>query len=364
MKFGIITHYDVHNHGALLQLNALVQVLSQKGIKAYALQFDKNYDFLGVELKNKYNISIKSVAFYLEYLKEQGVKKTTFNVKKKKLLEAFKQQQNLVGGYYTREKDLSAVVIGSDEVFALHTGPTPIFFGHARPCDFAFSYAGSFGPTNLKDIQEAHCVPFVTSGLASLQGISVRDLNSAQIVEQLTDTKPTLVCDPVILYGYANELSQTVPVDLPPYLLVYAYDKNMNGKTETDAIRKYAKRHNLKIVSAGFYHDWCDYNINADPVRLLHYFLHARCIITDTFHGSVMSLITNRQFAVITRDNGNKLCNLLKEYSLTDRITAGDLDFEKVFAQAIDYAEVNKEMEKRRAESMAYLDSMIKQVKA
>lgn len=127
MKFGIITHYDVHNHGALLQLNALVQVLSQKGIKAYALQFDKNYDFLGVELKNKYNISIKSVAFYLEYLKEQGVKKTTFNVKKKKLLEAFKQQQNLVGGYYTREKDLSAIVIGSDEVFALHTGPTPIF---------------------------------------------------------------------------------------------------------------------------------------------------------------------------------------------------------------------------------------------
>ena len=27
MKIGIITHYDVHNHGALLQLNALVQVL-------------------------------------------------------------------------------------------------------------------------------------------------------------------------------------------------------------------------------------------------------------------------------------------------------------------------------------------------
>ena len=28
MKIGIITHYDVHNHGALLQLNALIRILS------------------------------------------------------------------------------------------------------------------------------------------------------------------------------------------------------------------------------------------------------------------------------------------------------------------------------------------------
>ena len=89
MKFGIITHYDVHNHGALLQLNALIQVLADKGIEAYALQFDKNYDFLGIKLKSKYNISIKSIPFYLNYLKEQGVKKTLFNIKKRKILERF-----------------------------------------------------------------------------------------------------------------------------------------------------------------------------------------------------------------------------------------------------------------------------------
>lgn len=27
MKYGIITHYDVHNHGAVLQLNALINCL-------------------------------------------------------------------------------------------------------------------------------------------------------------------------------------------------------------------------------------------------------------------------------------------------------------------------------------------------
>ena len=56
MKYGIITHYDVHNHGAVLQLNALVLALRKRyGVEAQALQFDKNYDFMGRELKAKYD---------------------------------------------------------------------------------------------------------------------------------------------------------------------------------------------------------------------------------------------------------------------------------------------------------------------
>ena len=65
MKIGIITHYDVHNHGALLQLNALIQVLKKEfNAEAKALQYDKNYDFLGVELKAKYVLSFKSIKIY------------------------------------------------------------------------------------------------------------------------------------------------------------------------------------------------------------------------------------------------------------------------------------------------------------
>lgn len=363
MKFGIITHYDVHNHGALLQLYALKKILSQLNIEAYALQFDKNYDFLGIELKSKYNISIKSIAYYLSYLKEQGINKTSFNIKKKHILEKFKQDNHLIGEYYTTEKNLDAIVIGSDEVFALHTGPTPIFFGHARPCNFAFSYAGSFGPTNLKDIEDTHCVPFVASGLRSLNGISVRDINSARIVEKLTGNNPTIVCDPVILYGYQNELKHFYPVKLPPYLLVYAYDKNMNDTSEITEIKKFAKKNKLKIASVGFYHKWCDYNINIDPINLLHYFANAQYVITDTFHGSVMSIITNKQTAVITRNNNNKLYNLLQEYNLTDRIMNNELNFNEMFSHKIDYNMVNKEIEIRRNTSMNFLNNMINQIK-
>ena len=46
MKYGIITHYDVHNHGASLQLNALVKVLKRDfNVDAQALRLDTNYDY-------------------------------------------------------------------------------------------------------------------------------------------------------------------------------------------------------------------------------------------------------------------------------------------------------------------------------
>lgn len=100
MKIGIITHYDVHNHGAILQMNALIKVLRQKfNADAHALQFDKNYDFLGRELKAKYEIGIKSVGIYVKYLFDRGLKVFLFNVKKKGLFEEFKKRENLIGDY-------------------------------------------------------------------------------------------------------------------------------------------------------------------------------------------------------------------------------------------------------------------------
>lgn len=133
MKYGIITHYDVHNHGALLQLNGLKQVLKSLGIEASALQFDKNYDFMGRAMKAKYEISFKSVGIYMKFIAERGLKSTFFNYKKSKLLNGFRKEMQLVGHYYTECGELNGVVVGSDEVFALHTGPTPAFFGHALP---------------------------------------------------------------------------------------------------------------------------------------------------------------------------------------------------------------------------------------
>ncbi len=359
-KIGIITHYDVHNHGALLQLTGLIRVLEKKSIEAKALRFDKNYDFMGHELKSKYDVSIKSIGIYLNYLKEKGIGCTKYNYNKRKTLNNYKQSYNLIGDYYSDSPTLDAVIVGSDEVFALHTGPTPVFFGHCLPTENVFSYAGSFGPTTFKDICKLHSVPFVCSGIESMKYVTVRDANSASTVESLTGKKPPIVVDPVLLYGYEKEISELSRPDISDYLLVYAYDNRMNTYEEVEAIKAYAKKKGLKTLSPGFYHSWCDYNIDVDPINLLAYFKYATEVITDTFHGSVMSLITNAKFAVKTRESNHlKLSNLLKEYGIENRIFTNWENIERTMLPDIDYGKVNMEISRRRAESMKHLDKMI-----
>ena len=229
MKYGIITHYDVHNHGAILQMNALIKVLRKNfGIEAQALQFDKNYDFMGREWKAKYEFGIKSIGIYIKYLFERGLKLFLFNVKKKSLFEGFKKKENLIGEFYSEAKNLDGVIIGSDEVFALHTGPTPVMFGHALPTDKVFAYAGCFGPTKMADIKNLHCEALVASGLSAMKGLAMRDQNSIEIAKELTGRDSKLVVDPVILYGYMEELAKLTDPKLPKYLLVYAYETRMN----------------------------------------------------------------------------------------------------------------------------------------
>ena len=357
MKYGIITHYDVHNHGALLQLNGLKQVLKSLGIEASALQFDKNYDFMGRAMKAKYEISFKSVGIYMKFIAERGLKSTFFNYKKSKLLNGFRKDMQLVGHYYTECRELNGVVVGSDEVFALHTGPTPAFFGHALPSKKVFAYGGCFGPTTIEEVDKWHCRAFVASGLGSMCGLGMRDQNSICIANELTGKQAELVCDPVILYGYKKEIEGKKRPMREPYLVVYAYDNKFDDQSEV--IKDYAHRNGLKIVSPGFIQKWVDVNANVDPVDLLNWFQHAECVVTNTFHGCVMSIITGREMAVKMRGNANKLFNLMREYKIEERVFGEEKSLDDVFAQKVDWSVVDEQIKERRAASMDYLKRMI-----
>ena len=98
-KAGIITHYDVHNHGAHLQLYALSKVLDALGYEAKALRYKKNYDFIAEKASNKYNITLASVPIYFKYLIQNGIERTIYNIKKRDTLNNFRIKKN--GGSYS-----------------------------------------------------------------------------------------------------------------------------------------------------------------------------------------------------------------------------------------------------------------------
>ncbi len=359
-KYGIITHYDVHNHGASLQLNALVKVLKRDfNVDAQALRFETNYDFADSSIKNKHHISIRSIGYFLNYIRKRGLRLFFFNIKKNGLFKRFNQQENLIGPHCKDCENLDAIIIGSDEVFSLAVGPTPEFFGYNLPSKKVFAYAGCFGPTTVEDVRKVHCEDFVRDGLNSMVGLSMRDQNSIAIAKEFTGKEVALVVDPVILYGYKKELETLTNPGLPKYLLVYAYESRLNEPKEYQSILDFAHKNGMIVVCPGFFHKWADKNINTDPVELLRYFKYAECVVTDTFHGAVMSIITGRDLAVKIRDNGNKLMNLLSEYGLDNRVISDQWNLTDVFDKDQNIASVASEVERRRKISMDYLGRMI-----
>lgn len=362
MKIGIITHYDVHNHGAILQMYALERVLNKFGAEAQGLTFSKNYDFLEDYAENKYNITIKSIPYYIGYLLKKGLKKTYFNYEKKRILDNFKRIHNMIGGKVSETSNLDAIFIGSDEVFSIETGLTPEFWGYKMPTSNIFSYAGCFGPTTLDFIKEKNAEQFIKDGINNLKNISVRDQNSKNIIETLSDREATLVCDPVILYGYIDEKKNFNRKSKEKYVLVYSYDNNMNDEKEIENIKKFAKEKKCKIYSVGFYHKWCDKNINCNPIELLEFVNNAEYVLTDTFHGTVMSLIMNTQFVTKVHTNSNKLGFLLEEYECLNRRTDDFSDALEIIKQEIDYDKINKIIDYKRDISKNYLKSCLETI--
>ena len=356
MKIGILTYYGVHNHGAVLQANALKMVLHKMGYECGFLAFERSYSNISATQTNKYKFGLGSIPFYIKYFCDRGPGNVLYNMKKRKSLNTFRTQHiPLVGTY----KDFTGglIVIGSDEVFSLEIGINPFLYGYGLNSKHIITYAASFGPTTYLDVLQQGQKNMISQGLGGMDAISVRDQNSADIVKQVADIQATLVCDPVILYGYHDEMNSFVP-PLKNYILVYSYDKNLNDEIEYKPILDYADKHGLTVVSVGYYHKWCK-SINASPFELLGWIKNAKLVVTDTFHGAVMSIIGNTPAVVKLRNNQNKLAFLLSEYGLSDRTISSFGSFAQIADMPVDFTTVNTILEEKRKHSLQFLENTL-----
>ena len=318
----------------------------------------------GAKVEAKYSTSIKSLPIYIKYLAKNGLGQTLYNYKKRKTLSAFRKEHDLVGEYYSVAKDLDAVVIGSDEIFSVEAGPNPWYYGIGIPCQNQISYAASFGPTTLDCLREHNVEALIEAGVKKLKAIAVRDRNSFDIIKSLTDREPTIVCDPVLLYGFKDQQNEAVRSSFAKqqkekYCIVYSYDYNMNDDLTVKSIKEYAHKRGLKIYSIGYYHKWCDKNIQVSPLDVFKWFANADMVFTDTFHGSVISLTTGTQFISQIKGNANKLAFLLEQYGVSERKVSDFSCIEEVAATPVDYNVVNQTILKIREDSMAYLQNAL-----
>lgn len=358
MKVGILSMQQITNYGSFLQAYGLKSILESLG---HDVEFINIVP--GVQLP-QYRISnFHKIKLMLKRLKvKDPIKQLQCTLKLHKRFDnEFKPELGVKPG--TDDSRFDAVVIGSDEVFNVAQttwfGFSPQLFGDGLNAEKVISYAGCFGATTVEKLKELGIDSRVGELMSKMSAISVRDMNSMEVASTLTNRIPSLNVDPVVAYKFDNEIK--MPNIQGDYMLIYTYPGRMNNPDEVDAITEYARLNNLKIVTVANYFDWVDEVVTPHPFEVLGYFKQARCIVTDTFHGAVMSLKYNKQFAVIVRSmNSNKLSFLLEQFGLISRIATKNSEIKGILDEKVDYSSVNATIDRERENTLDYLKSNLK----
>ena len=367
---GILSMQRVINYGSFLQAYALKQLLKQNGAgEVYFVDIIPGRILVENSDANtnkwiRYAKKLFGLAKSRRFV--SGIKTFFYNRKLSKTIESSWSMLDLQS---KPDGQLDLMVIGSDEVFnccqGVCWGYTTQLFGDISK-DVAknvISYAGSFGYTNYEMLKSYGIDSEVAANLNKLKSISVRDENSASIVQKLTGKSPLVHVDPVLAYGYEKEISEFK--DSPyskPYMIVYSYQDRINDPSEINAIKEYAKVNGLGLVSVFCRYDWCDMvALPETPVEVLRWFKFADCFVTDTFHGTIFSIITKSRFVSLLRSsNENKLRFLLEQLGLSDRASRAPEIADKLPLQP-DYKECDLILALKRKETKEYLENSLKE---
>lgn len=355
MKIAILSMQEIKNYGSFLQAYSL-----KKNVEALG----HTCDFINIipgEQLGEYKIS----RFHkLRLLKERllgwdFIKRfKTIYTFQKRFSNEFLPELGVKKGRNDNHYDV--IIIGSDEVFnctqTTWFGFSKQLFGEGLNADKIISYAGSFGATTVEKLTQLGIKETVSQLLNNFTSISIRDANSFKTIKELTGKIPEKHLDPVFIYNYDKMIPTKVKHQ--DYMIVYTYPGRINDENEITAIKNYARKNNLKLISIGHYFPWCDEVVVPHPFEVLAYFQNATCIVTDTFHGSVFSIKYNKNFCTIVRGmNNNKLSHLLEQFNLSSRIVDSTQKMESILNTPIDFSSVNKIISDETQRSIEYLQA-------
>lgn len=364
MRVGVLSMQDVPNYGSLMQAFSLKQLLNQSGAdEIYFLSISPGR----ILEKRSWKYKIGRLLYYLTNLKiREKLRLDKYSKENKKLFDKF---HCLLGENTEDTTLLNMVVIGSDEVFnccqCASWGYTLQLFGDVD-CSYVISYAGSFGHTTLEQLNQYGLADEIGKTMKTLKAISVRDSNSFDIVKTITGINPLIHLDPVLIYGFKSEIELQEVKKYRDYILVYSYNGRINDEEEIENIKDFARKKKKKLYSLFCQYSWCDGELRPDkfPFEIFGFFKYADYVITDTFHGTIFSIITHKNFCSLIRNTNNqKMNSLLRMLDLTQCLVKNSADIEKTLIQTIDYDNVESILLEKREESKSYLQENILKAK-
>ncbi len=372
MRIGIITAYHNNkNYGGLLQAYALQYYLKQFGVDAVLVSFER---------KQINNVIRRLKKLGKRQLIERVIQKRRFQqiaqednryMKRNDLFNEFEEsiphtptvQQNNISSV---SEGFDALIVGSDNVWRPESAFDDIvFLKFATASQYKMSYAASVGVTELTRKEKNT----FRSELQCFNDISVRERYSAEVLSNLLGKSVSYDLDPTLLLS--DDQWETIEHEVKlsdDYIFEYFTDDNIEAKKR---IHSFAEKLGLKVIgiphTQGRYHKSDELYIDIPAIEcgprewvyLLH---HSKYVFTDSFHGTVFSILFKKNFWTISKQkthapNGEgRQEDLLKSLALLERYVKDINSFtDSDLMSPANFVSAFENLNERRSDSTAYL---------
>ncbi len=347
-KIGIITIQHGYNYGNRLQNYALQEVLQSLGHDVFTMRRNV-YDSKLSEAKNllseKYHERRNP-----DYMARVDAFKR-FNAKNIKYSREilYKRKDNKkIGEVY------DTFIVGSDQIWNPNWAfNSSIDFASFAPKNKRISYAASFGVEEIPEEKKSSYGRY----LSDMKMISVREESAAKLVKDLSGRDCITVLDLTLLVTKPAwiQIERKPPFELPKKYVIYYFlgrvSEEQNRYIQNVAATMKATIIDLNSKSGQFY--------SIGPDEFLYLIRHAIAVCTDSFHGTVFSIIFETPFITFKRNYGksdmsNRLSTLLKLTNLEKRLVSTEDPVEKQLLD-MDFSEARHLIEENGFKSRSYL---------
>lgn len=380
---GLCIRYFNPNYGGMLQGYATMKLLEKRKLKFELIRYEKKKNvrfFIGaiprlfnpiLRYEKKLLISKKiNAKFHPEFSKHEEVRRKKFREFEN---EYFKPREKKYFGYSELSdaaNKYDVFITGSDQIWSpsgLETNFYNLMFvpEQVRKISLASSFGVSTIPKNQIERTRKYLnrIPF----------ISMRENQGAEIVKKLTNRNVPVIVDPVCMLSLEEWGSFASKREFCKEKYLFAYLMGDNPEYR-EAVSAYAKKHALKIVTLRHTNqyvkadeDFGDYwYYDIDPCDFLALIKNAEKVCTDSYHGSVFSLILHKELAIFSRYNdsdtfskNSRIDTLCKNYEIKDRRFSQDTTLDSIFANEMPFERIDCILNDGRQQFDRYLDNAL-----
>ena len=319
----IITFHSAYNFGAVLQAYALQEYISYYFGEARVLDYhntriDKSYSRPKLaDMFHKPKQTFFRFTQSILYM-QKNAKIDEFRNRYLKLTKRYDEND-----IYEANSEADVFITGSDQVwnYMIIGKDTNYFLDFVVPEKRTCSYAASIGVKYIPD----DYIEKYKNAISKIQMISVRETAGIRTLADIGIDKVEVMPDPTLLLPKEVwEKLSIMPVIKGKYILVYKI-------TKADQLIRFAKDlakktglpiiyipNDLKSGIVG------SLKLSVGPREWLGYIHNAEYVVTNSFHGTVFSILFGKKFFAEVSDKVNpstsRLMTLLSMFGFEDRI--------------------------------------------